>query len=85
MRPGRLLVGTEPGRGAYRVRVTCPMRIAGHRVGVGSLVELGADRLRVAAHLVRVGAGRPEDADTARDVELYERLRALPAATRDNA
>ena len=79
MRPGaRLLIGTDPGRGAYRVRTVCGMRIAGHRVPAGSLIELGADRLRVAAHLVRTGSARPEDAATGLDVELFERLRALP-------
>jgi hypothetical protein len=58
----------------YQVRLVHRMRVAGMVCPVGSLLSIRPDRLRVAAWLVKCGAGRPFDARTARDVELHQLL-----------
>lgn len=55
------------------------MRIDGRQYRVGEALLEHPERLRVAVHLCRVGAARPADERTARDVELHGLLAdALP-------
>jgi hypothetical protein len=70
-----------PRAGFYAVLLLKRCRIDGQLYRVGTVLNVSDTRLRVAANLVRSGAGRPADEATRRDVELFELLRAaLPAA-----
>jgi hypothetical protein len=62
----------------YRLRILTRCRVAHLKLRPGSELLVPADRLRVAAHLVRCGTARPADTRTATDVALFEALRALP-------
>lgn len=63
----------------YRVKMLHRMTIAGRRYGVGEVILVPPNRLRVAAFWCRNGAAKPADAATARDVELFDLMvQALP-------
>ena len=58
----------------YRLRILTRARVAGQLLRPGMVLVVPSDRLKVAAHLCRCRTGRPDDARTALDVELYLRL-----------
>jgi hypothetical protein len=63
--------------GRYAIVLLKRQRLGGVLYRVGQVVLIrGLRHLRVAAHLVRVGAARPADQRTARDVEVYLALQA---------
>ena len=59
------------------IRLIKRCRIAGTTYRVGQVLNVRADRLRVASHLVRTGAARPADKRTAVEIELFARLQAV--------
>ena len=61
-----------PPEDAYRVRISTRARVAHMRLVPGQVLWLAPDKLRVAAHLVRCGTGRPADERTKTAVELYQ-------------
>ena len=73
------IADTEADDDRYQLRILIRCRVAGLTLRTGTTLLVPADKLRVAAHLIRCGSARPFDARTRRDVELYELLRAAPA------
>ena len=66
--------GATPIDDKYRLRIVTRCRVAQMRLVPGQTLWLAPDKLRVAAHLVACGTGRPADEHTATAVELYELL-----------
>lgn len=65
---------------SFPVRLIKRMRVAGTMCPVGLVVNIPADRLRVAAHWVRCGAAVPVTPDCRQAIELLEAVRRLPVA-----
>lgn len=69
----------EAPPGTYRVKLLVRCTLAGTRYRAGAVLAIAPDKLRVASHLCKTGAARPDDPATARDVALHLALdAALP-------
>ncbi len=55
----------------YVLRILTRCNVAGLKLRPGATLRVAPDKLRVVAHLVRCGTGRPADERTAVAVELY--------------
>jgi hypothetical protein len=58
----------------YHLRILTRCNVAGLKLRPGATLRVAPDKLRVVAHLVRCGTGRPADEHTRTAVELYELL-----------
>ena len=58
----------------YRLVILTRCNVAGLKLRPGATLRVTAEKLRVVAHLVRCGTGRPADERTKTAVELYELL-----------
>ncbi len=58
----------------YHLRILTRCNVAGLKLRPGATLRVNPDKLRVVAHLVQCGTGRPADERTARDVALYRLL-----------
>jgi hypothetical protein len=58
----------------YRLRILTRCNVAGLKLRPDATLRVNPDKLRVVAHLVRCGTGRPADQRTQTAVELYELL-----------